>query len=737
MLRVDGGERRVGVLSTLPAIAGQTNLYIMKKLIKNFITAKLRLELVFTVLAFSMMVMICYFGITAIIKEHLLIHAENTLKYADMQLQASREEAISITEDLRIHVERKIQQNGVDEADLKDYLKSMSMYFSFTKTPYSKYTGFFGFFLNDGDPFFVESFSSNNHGFDPRGRSWYERAIVSPDKIIEEIIYEDFYQHEIVLIYVQVLRLDEKIIGVIGTRIQVHSLQYKISNMLLPEEGYIILISPDEIVLIHPILAFIGMSIHDHELISKSDVIRNIEAGYGNVRGMPIRTYKHEEGYLFGKTFNDNWYLCVVTTKSPYFHQLSAILGWLIASGVVFAAILCVILIKISIHRAKATAENKNKSVFLANMSHEIRTPLSAIIGMTQIGLSSDTTEKKDQCFAKVNEASTHLLGVINYILDLSKIEANKFELSTVDFNFTKMLGRVENIVKYKVEAKHLELTIDIDPSIPKTMHGDDQRLTQVVTNLVGNSIKFTPDFGKISIRARLIKKEGAECTILVSVRDNGIGMKKEQQQKLFASFQQANSDISRTYGGTGLGLAISKSLVELMGGTISVESEENIGSTFTFTVKLLEVATSENEDNDFHQNIDDIFKGFNLLLVEDIELNREILMTLLAPTGINISIAENGRQAVREFETNAGKYDIVLMDVQMPVMGGLEATTEIRSMTSPYAKIVPIIAMTADVFKEDIDKCRRAGMDGHLGKPINMDAVIATLKRHLLSTLK
>jgi len=245
----------------------------------------------------------------------------------------------------------------------------------------------------------------------------------------------------------------------------------------------------------------------------------------------------------------------------------------------------------------KAQAANRAKSNFLSNMSHEMRTPMNAIIGMTLIGKSASDIEKKDYAFEKIEGASTHLLGVINDVLDMSKIEAGKFDLSCEEFNFEKLLQKVTNVVNFRVDEKHQRLTVNTDPNIPNNLNGDDQRLAQVITNLLTNAVKFTPENGSINLDARLLNEEYGLCKIQIQVTDTGIGINDEQQSRLFSSFEQAESSTSRKFGGTGLGLAISKHIVELMGGKIWLESRPGAGSTFTFTV-LLKRGKEENAES-------------------------------------------------------------------------------------------------------------------------------------------
>jgi len=388
----------------------------------------------------------------------------------------------------------------------------------------------------------------------------------------------------------------------------------------------------------------------------------------------------------------------------------------------------------------KANVASKAKSEFLSNMSHEIRTPLNAIIGMTTIGKMASDLKQKNYSLGKIEDASTHLLGVVNDILDMSKIEANKFELSPAEFSFEKMFQRVVNVTNYQVEVKRQKFQLNIDRNIPAFLVGDEQRLAQVITNLTGNAIKFTPEEGSIRIDTYFMGEEDGLCTIKVSVTDTGIGITPKQQERLFQSFQQAEGSTSRKFGGTGLGLAISKNIVEMMDGRIWVESEFGKGATFSFTVQMKrgkdaadECSGMENKKTeDTASDLAPVFAGKGILLAEDIEINREILLALLEDTQLEIDCAENGAIAVQKFLEMPQKYDMIFMDLQMPEMDGLTAARNIRALEIPKAKTIPIVAMTANVFQEDVEKCLEAGMNDHLGKPLNFSDVLDKLRTYL-----
>ena len=524
--------------------------------------------------------------------------------------------------------------------------------------------------------------------------------------------------------------------------------------------------------------------------------------------------------------------------------------------------------------REEALSGISAKSEFLASMSHEIRSLLNAIMGMTSIAKTSEDTERKDSCLVKIEEASYELLGVINDVFDITEIEAKKFELSQESFDFEKTIQKVVNVINFRTEEKKQSFFVHIDRDIPKFLIGDDKRLAQVVTNLLGNAVKFTPEGGTIQLNTRLLKEENGLCTIQVEIIDSGIGLSPEQQSRLFTSIGHASSNSFRKPGGSGLGLAISKPLIELMGGNICIESEPGKGSTFAFTIEAkkdmevqerpsviginwaalrilavdddhytreyfrnlarqfgiaCDVASSgeealslieENGSYDIYfvdwnmpgmngielsrkikehtalkpagapkslvtmitasdwgsiegeareagvskfltkplfpssivecisqclwmnkvpeaekapvevEEGEANFAGHRILLVDDVEINLEIVQALLEPTGLILEYAVNGHEAVKRFTESPGLYDAIFMDIQMPEMDGFEATRKIRDIEAERgAGRIPIIAMTASVFREDIEKCLAAGMDSHIGKPLDFEEVLSKLR--------
>jgi CheY-like chemotaxis protein len=327
-------------------------------------------------------------------------------------------------------------------------------------------------------------------------------------------------------------------------------------------------------------------------------------------------------------------------------------------------------------------------------------------------------------------------MGIINDILDMSKIEANKLELSNSEFNFEKMLAGIINVTSVRAGEKYQDIIVNVNTNVPPFIVSDDLRLSQVITNLLTNAIKFTPENGKITVNAEKLDETGDEITLRIEVVDSGIGISEEQQKRLFTSYNQADSSITKNFGGTGLGLAISKRIVELMQGAIWIESELNKGSKFIFTIKAKKGTSSADEvSSDGSKKAGYNFKGYTILAAEDVEINREILAALLEETGISIDFVENGKAAVSKFTENPDRYSLILMDVHMPELDGYEATRTIRALELARAKNIHIIAMTADVFKEDIEKCISAGMNDHIGKPVSQDDLRGKIKQYMTSS--
>jgi signal transduction histidine kinase/CheY-like chemotaxis protein len=388
---------------------------------------------------------------------------------------------------------------------------------------------------------------------------------------------------------------------------------------------------------------------------------------------------------------------------------------------------------ELEVQTMAATVASRAKGEFLARMSHEIRTPLNAIIGMTQIARKSPDASKKDESIAEIETASHHLLGILNDVLDMSKIESGKFAIVRESFDLAGAMYEINQIVSQRCTEKNIRFTPVFDIPFGSWVLGDKLRLKQVLINILGNAVKFTPEGGTIEFSVKCESAIDAFRCLRVHylVTDSGIGIKEEQMANLFNAFEQADKTISVRFGGTGLGLAISQNLVKLMGGLITVQSEYGRGTSFKFTLNM-DLAEAGAEKSAPAEALPD-FSGKRVLLVEDIEINRLILKELLESTHVQIEEAADGRKGVDKFMgMPAYYYNLIFMDIQMPNMDGLEAAAAIRKLPRIDARSVPIIAMTANAYKEDIDKAKEAGMNAHLAKPIDINEVIKTMSAYL-----
>ncbi len=386
----------------------------------------------------------------------------------------------------------------------------------------------------------------------------------------------------------------------------------------------------------------------------------------------------------------------------------------------------------LSIAKEAAEAASRAKSSFLANMSHELRTPMNAVMGMLELARRRMSDPRGIDQLDKAKAGADHLLAIINNILDISKIEAERFILDEADFTLGAVLDHIDTLVGQRAVEKGLILKIEPAPGIAaKAYRGDSLRLGQILVNLTGNAVKFT-EHGTIRLRVREVDARADSALLRFEIEDHGIGISAEEKRRLFTAFEQADGSMTRKYGGTGLGLAISKQLARMMGGEIGVESVPGAGSTFWFTARFVRVAAIPSAPAGASESAQEKLKlefgGASILLAEDEPVSREVTMMLLRDLGLEVEQAEDGAEALRRAQER--RYDLILMDMQMPGLNGVDATRAIRSGSRNTA--TPILALTANAFAEDRQVCLEAGMNDHIVKPIDSNLLFAILLRWL-----
>ncbi|MCL2628555.1 MAG: response regulator [Oscillospiraceae bacterium] len=823
----------------------------------------LYVEVIFTIIAFAIMVMLSYTFNSNTVRVNLARNAESVLSFTHQRIESELVASRMMLGVFRHTVSQLISDGNVEM--LPNYIRLVSEYAMSKESGIQNTNGLYGYFEGIYDrPAFLNGINwTAPENYHPEKEIWYISARENCGKITETKPYIDAFTGNYIITYACCIHDDDdNYMAVVCIDVQLEKIGRIVTSTTLNEGGYGVLTAPDLTVIAHTNPEFIGKRLNGLliPISSYSEEIRQGEELYEET----MKNWRGEEVIAFSRSLPNDWHLVLLTPKAQYYTGTTEMFIVLCILGLIMMTVLITVLVRIDKAKAKADADSKQKSTFLANMSHEMRTPLNTIMGMAAIGIEEEELKAKNYALEKIDEASAHLLGVINDVLDMSKIEAGKLELILSDACFEQVLKKAINAVDFNIEQKGLEFYVTVDGAIPPLLITDEQRLAQVIINLLSNAVKFTPEKGVIRLNAYLTDDTEDICTVTVEIIDTGIGITPEQQKRVFSAFEQAESGKSRRFGGTGLGLGISKRLVEMMGGSISVTSQIDKGSNFTFNfkakrsdqkpvslldenirwenisilvvddsaevlsyfshildrygvtcdvalsgkeaIKLIEntggydmyfidwkmpemdgieltrkirstdlkrksvvimISSTEwtvireraeqvgvdkylmkplfasdvmncmnscmsktDEQTPRHKKIMKLgeLTGCTILLAEDVEINREILLNRMKYTGAKIDCVQNGAEALQTLIENPDKYDLVFMDVQMPVMDGLEATRKIRESGSK----LPIIAMTANVFKEDIDQCLNAGMNDHIGKPLDLDIVLNKIHKYM-----
>ena len=564
--------------------------------------------------------------------------------------------------------------------------------------------------------------------YDPVKRPWYIAAIQNKDTINFSEPYIDAQTGQICITFSRRLTDHaDNFYGVFAIDLEISRITDLITDSRIDNVGYGVLISDNLHIIYH----------RDKDLYNKD--LR--EVGYGHLTDLiesgeaismeRITDLDGKASIVFFRTIFSGWHVGLIVPSDGFFQQTYQMVAVLSVLGFLLLGLLAYIFVKIMFEKIRSDEENAQKSFYVERISHELRTPINAIIAMSDIAKHSDE-QKRIYCLNKIHDASHYLSDIITNALDMSKIEAGDIELHWTDFCITELMNRVTAILGYDIAQKNQELNIHIGTHVPEAIIADLQILTQVLTNLLSNAHKNTPSGGRINMSVEVVSRKEEEIELRFSVADNSIT--KLTPEKITEILGVGVQNGSASYGGSGLDLVISQNLIAKLGGEIWVESEPGEGIRFIFDISI-RAGKAVPEVSDVictkakPELITTKFPGKWILLVEDMEINREIVMELLYDTEVMIDCAENGREGVAMFSEDPDKYDLIFMDIQMPEMDGYVATAKIREMDAVQARHIPIVAMTANVFKEDAEHCIKAGMNGHIAKPIDKEEVLLAMQ--------
>ncbi len=538
---------------------------------------------------------------------------------------------------------------------------------------------------------------------------------------------------------------EARVSSLLDAEVGINRIGQEVVTTALNQGGYGMLINQDLEVMFHPNPDFAGVNAADPGIPIHvfADDLRDGK----EIVERPLFSYRNEKSVSFFRKLPNGWYLGLVTPERQYYAGMNAMAATLGALGVLLAAALIVILVRIERGRVKSDSENRQKSMFLANMSHEIRTPLNAVIGLSELTLDSGDHlgDDVEDNLEKIHASAMVILNIVNDILDISKLESGKFEMYSTQYDTPSLINDIVALNIVRIGEKPVALKLDVDENLPSSLCGDDLRVKQIFNNLLSNAFKYT-DSGTVEWRISF-ERDGDAFWLVSSVRDTGIGISPENMGRLFSEYNQVDVNANRKVEGTGLGLAITRRFAEMMDGSVTAESEYGKGTTFHVRLRQT-VALETPIGGEVAQNLMDMHYALakrlrnkkvkrvqlpyaRVLVVDDIVTNLDVAKGMLKPYGLKIDCVTGGRRAVELIRAGKPRYNAVFMDHMMPEMDGIEATRIIREeIGTEYAKNMPIIALTANAIVGNEEMFLRRGFQDFISKPIDMAKLDAVLRR-------
>jgi signal transduction histidine kinase/HPt (histidine-containing phosphotransfer) domain-containing protein/ActR/RegA family two-component response regulator len=675
----------------------------------------------FVAAAFTGMVMVGGYFARSLVESYLVSYGEKVINASAETLQtyidghqAKFEDVLFIVEDLH--------NRGASPSEIEQELARWEYRINNSNDRYDGDLFIYGYVdgtMISGTPWDVPE------NFEPRGRIWYLGAHKDPTQIYYSNPYINERSGEWVLSMSQVLYDAEgNDFGVLSFDILFSTVEDYIRDMELISQGFGALVDSDMRFLVHPDESLFGTKMDD--IKSETDDYERLAAMLRDNQELNAYEYRSIFGVdsvLFSRKLLNGWHIYMSAPYSEYSRDINAMLVVLTVTGIAATLVLCAILTILYLAKRRSDEANRFKSSFLANMSHEIRTPMNAIIGMTELLTYSDLSERDRDYVNDINVSAHALLGIINDILDLSKIEAGKLALNPVHYDFRSLVDNVASMFTYMAKKKGLEFRFECEGELPLYIYGDDIKLRQVLTNICGNAVKYT-EKGHVQLK---VLSSQEEKTITFEIADTGMGIRKEDIATIFKAFEQSQTEQNRNVVGTGLGLAISKVFVEMMGGTVTLTSEYGQGSIFRIIIPVNEGDAAQAERTGQQGSLQP-FKApaAQVLVVDDNEYNLKVAYGILSLFGIDAQTVLSGKEAIEAVKNH--DFDIVFMDHMMPEMDGIETTARIRKLEGKQEHL-PIIALTANAIKGAMEMFLDSGFDGFVPKPIEMPLLAQALR--------